>query len=210
MIIPDLNLLIYAYDSSSPWHEAAKRWWTGSLSGTQSVGIPWVVALGFIRLWTSPRVFRNPMTVDQAATHVESWLQRPMVRAVNPGPRHAELAFSFLRTEGKGGNLTTDAHLAALAIEANATLHTADTDFLRFPGLRWINPLSGGGTRGQTGLPANFRQRAPEIHGSLVSPRAGVQQSVPKSFSNAAARAAPQSPLGLSRPAKKRSTGGSS
>ena len=142
MIIPDLNLLIYAYDSSSPWHEAAKRWWTNSLSGTQSVGISWVVALGFIRLWTSPRIFRNPMTVDQAATHVESWLQRPMVRPVNPGPRHAELAFSFLRAEGKGGNLTTDAHLAALAIEANATLHTADTDFLRFPGLKWLNPLT--------------------------------------------------------------------
>ena len=142
MIIPDLNLLIYAYDSSSPWHEAAKRWWIASLSGTQSVGIAWVVALGFIRLWTSPRVFRNPMTVDQAAKHVESWLERPMVRPVNPGPRHAELAFGFLRAEGKGGNLTTDAHLAALAIEANATLHTADTDFLRFPGLKWINPLT--------------------------------------------------------------------
>jgi len=97
--------------------------------------------LGFIRLWTSPRIFRNPMTVDQAATHVESWFQRPMVRPLNPGPRHAELAFGFLRAEGKGGNLTTDAHLAALAIEANATLHTADTDFLRFPGLKWLNPL---------------------------------------------------------------------
>ena len=82
------------------------------------------------------------MTVDQAATHVESWLRRPMVRVLNPGPRHAELAFGLLRAEGKGGNLTTDAHLAALAIEANATMHTADTDFLRFPGLKWLNPLT--------------------------------------------------------------------
>ena len=81
------------------------------------------------------------MTVDQAAGHVESWFERPMVRTIDPGPRHMELAFGFLRAEGKGGNLTTDAHLAALAIEAGATLHTADTDFLRFRGLRWKNPL---------------------------------------------------------------------
>jgi predicted nucleic acid-binding protein len=65
-----------------------------------------------------------------------------MVRTVNPGPRHAELAFGLLRAEGRGGNLTTDAHLAALAIESNATLHTADTDFLRFAGLKWLNPLT--------------------------------------------------------------------
>ncbi len=141
MIVPDLNLLIYAYDSNSPSHDAAKRWWIGCLSGREAVGVSWVVAFGFIRLWTSPRVFQNPMTVDQAATHVESWFERPMVRALNPGPRHAEIAFAFLRSEGRGGNLTTDAHLAALALEANATLHTADTDFLRFTGLKWKNPL---------------------------------------------------------------------
>jgi toxin-antitoxin system PIN domain toxin len=142
MILPDLNLLVYAYDSSSPSHAAAKRWWIGCLSGQETIGISWIVSFGFIRLWTSPRVFQNPMTVDQAATHVESWLARPMVRVLNPGPSHAEIAFSLLRSEGRGGNLTTDAHLAALAMEANATLHTADTDFLRFNGLKWKNPLN--------------------------------------------------------------------
>ena len=81
------------------------------------------------------------MSVDEAVGHVESWLERPMVKVINPGARHANLVFNFLRTEGKGGNLTTDAHLAALAIEANATLHTADTDFVRFRGLKWMNPL---------------------------------------------------------------------
>lgn len=86
-------------------------------------------------------MFRDPMTVAQATAHVESWFERPMVHALNPGPRHLELAFGFLRSEGRGGNLTTDAHLAALAVEAGATLHTSDTDFLRFPGLKWINPL---------------------------------------------------------------------
>jgi len=141
VIVPDLNLLIHAYDSTSSQHEAAKRWWVQCLSGSESVGVSWVVVLGFVRLWTSPRVFQNPMTVAQAATHVEAWFERPMVRPLNPGPRHAELVFGLLRAEGKGGNLTTDAHLAALAIEAKATLHTTDTDFLRFSGLRWVNPL---------------------------------------------------------------------
>ncbi len=141
MILPDLNLLVYAYDSNSPSHAAAKSWWIGCLSGQETIGISWLVCFGFIRLWTSPRVFQNPMTVDQAATHVESWLARPMVRILNPGPRHAEIAFGLLRSEGRGGNLTTDAHLVALAMEANATLHTAGTDFLRFTGLRWKNPL---------------------------------------------------------------------
>ena len=141
MIVPDLNLLVYAYDSSSPMHERAREWWIRCLSGTEPVGISWIVALGFVRVWTNSRVFVNPMTVDTAATHVESWFGPTMVRALNPGQRHAELAFGFLRAEGRGGNLTTDAHLAALAIEARATLHTADTDFLRFAGLKWINPL---------------------------------------------------------------------
>lgn len=142
MIIPDINLLIYAYDSTSPWHDRASKWWAGCLSGTAPVGISWVVALGFVRLWTNPRVFANPMPVGVAASHVESWLARRVVRIVNPGPRHAELLFAFLRAEGKGGNLTTDAHLAALAVESRGTLHTADPDFLRFPGVQWLNPLT--------------------------------------------------------------------
>jgi toxin-antitoxin system PIN domain toxin len=142
MIIPDVNLLIYAYDSTSPWHERAANWWASCLSGTTPVGMSWVVALGFVRLWTNARVFSNPMPIDLAASHVESWLNRRVVKMINPGPRHSELVFSFLRAEGKGGNLTTDAHLAALAIEFRGTIHTADTDFLRFPGVRWLNPLT--------------------------------------------------------------------
>jgi len=86
-------------------------------------------------------MFANPMTAEMAASHVESWLKRRVVRIVNPGPRHAELVFSFLRSHGKGGNLTTDAHIAALAVEFDGIVHTADTDFLRFQGVKWINPL---------------------------------------------------------------------
>ncbi len=111
------------------------------MSGTAPVGLSWIVALGFVRLWTNPRVFANPMPVDLAASHVESWLGRRIVSIVQPGPRHAALLFNFLRTEGKGGNLTTDAHLAALAVESRGIIYTADTDFVRFSGVKWRNPL---------------------------------------------------------------------
>jgi toxin-antitoxin system PIN domain toxin len=112
------------------------------LVGSAPIGISWVVALGFVRLWTNSRVFANPMPFGLAASHVESWLARRVVRIVNPGPRHAELIFSFLRAEGKGGNLIADAHPAALAVESRGIIHTADTDFLRFPGVQWLNPLT--------------------------------------------------------------------
>jgi toxin-antitoxin system PIN domain toxin len=142
LIIPDLNLIVYAYDSASPHHQRARLWWQSCLSGTTPVGIPWIVALGFVRLWTNSRIFAQPMTVDVAATHVESWFSRRIVQVVNPGPRHAELIFGFLRSHGKGGNLTTDAHLAALAVEFRAVVHTVDTDFLRFSGVSWVNPIA--------------------------------------------------------------------
>ena len=142
MIIPDINLLVYAYDTSSPSHTLARNWWIERLSGSETVGLAWIVALGFVRIWTNSKVFRNPMPVDLACRHVESWLKRPMVELLHPGPKHASLVFGLLRAEGSGGNLTTDAHLAALAIEHNAVLHTADLDFLRFPGVRALNPLT--------------------------------------------------------------------
>ena len=83
------------------------------------------------------------MTMDQASGHVESWLERPMVRIVQPGPKHAELLFAFLRAEGKGGKLITDAHIATIALEARGVVHTADTDFRRFRGVKSVNPLEG-------------------------------------------------------------------
>ncbi len=141
MIIPDVNLLVYAYDSKSPWHTQAAAWWSSCLSGSGSIGLCWVVALGFLRLWTNPKVFENPMSMDQAIGHVESWLQRPMVRIVHPGPKHAELVFDFLRAEGKGGNVITDAHIATIALEVRGVVHTTDTDFWRFRGVKCVNPL---------------------------------------------------------------------
>lgn len=141
MIIPDANLLIYAYDERSQFHRPAADWWTRCLNGTERVGLPWMIALGFVRLVTSPRVFANPMNVDDATRHVETWLNRRCVAPLNPGPLHGETVFRLLRAEGRGGNLTTDAHLAALAIEHRGTLYSNDLDFQRFPEVRLVNPL---------------------------------------------------------------------
>ena len=141
MIIPDINLLVYAYDSSSRRHEAARAWWEASMNGTGSVGIPWIVILGFIRIATHSRILENPLEVDSACARVRTWLARPNAIIVHPGARHADILFKLIEAAGTGGNLTTDAHLAALAIEHQAEVHSTDADMARFPGLRWVNPL---------------------------------------------------------------------
>ena len=141
MIIPDVNLLIYAYDKQARLHAEAKRWWETQLSGRETVGLSWVTLLGFLRIITNPRVFENPVPVPKAIRYTRSWLERPNVQLLNPGVRHLEVFFGHLEKLGTAGNLTTDAYLAALAQEYQAVLHTADFDFQRFAGLRWINPL---------------------------------------------------------------------
>ena len=142
MIIPDVNLLVYAYNSDVPQHQQAKTWWEQGMRGRQPVAIPWVVALGFLRIMTSRAVLPRPMGVGTALDHVRSWLDQPAVLLLQPGPRHLGILTSF----GEAGVLTaalmTDAHIAALAIENQATVHSNDSDFSRFPGLHWINPLN--------------------------------------------------------------------
>lgn len=147
MIVPDNNLLVYAYDTTSPHHGAAARWWTDCMTGAEEIGMPGVVMFGFVRLVTHPRIFQQPMTAASAAAKVRAWLARPQVRILQPGYGHVESVLSLLELAGTAANLTTDAQIAALAIQERAVLHTNDTDFLRFPGLQWLNPLTGkGGT----------------------------------------------------------------
>lgn len=141
MIIPDINLLVHAYNSNSPVHDRARRWWEEALGDPRPVGLPWVVLLGFVRITTHPTVLQNPLAATDACAHAESWLAQPQVLLIHPGEAHATLLFQLLRTLGTAGNLTTDAHLAALAIEHQAELNTTDADFARFPGLRWRNPI---------------------------------------------------------------------
>jgi toxin-antitoxin system PIN domain toxin len=141
MIIPDLNLLLYAYNRGAADHLPAKAWWEQLLRSGYPVGIPWIVVLGFLRLSTTRGVFATAATPAAALRRVESWFVQPVVTVLNPGARH----LSILRTNlavTAGGALTTDAHLAALAIEHQAELHSNDADFARFPGLRWRNPIA--------------------------------------------------------------------
>ena len=150
MIVPDINLLLYAYDSASPFHSKATAWWQACLSGTEPVGLAPVVAFGVVRIGTNSRVFHNPLTPMEAAEHVRSWQSQPVVQILEPQADHVAHVLKLLETLGTAGNLVTDAQLAALAIEHGAVLHTADSDFLRFRGLRWLNPITGVASRGLT------------------------------------------------------------
>lgn len=141
MIVPDLNLLLYAEIAAFPEHAAARRWWETALRGSEDVALTMLTVFGFLRIATNPKVFDPPLAVDDAINRVEAWLEQPSVQMLLPGPRHLEIAFRLLRDLGAAGNLTTDAQLAAFAIEHNATLYSNDTDFRRFSGLRWHNPL---------------------------------------------------------------------
>lgn len=144
MILPDANLLIYAVNRDAPHHEAARAWLEDVLSGGTPVGITWLVLLAFIRLTTNPRIFESPLKPETALDLVSGWLEQPCVTLVNPGDRHWLILSRLLRHDGTAGNLTNDAHLAALAIEYGATLHSADNDFRRFGELNYVNPISGG------------------------------------------------------------------
>lgn len=141
MIVPDINLLVYAYNADAPSHASARHWWEQCLNAAPSVGIPWVVILGFVRLMTHRSVLFTPMDPALAVEHARTWLDRPNVEILQPGPRHLETLTILFGAVGVAGSLTTDAHLAALAIEHQAELHSNDADFARFPGLRWRNPL---------------------------------------------------------------------
>ena len=143
MIVPDINLLLYAYDSDSPFHIKAGAWWQDCLSGTEPVLLPDIVALGFVRVSTNARAFRQPLTVAEAASHVRSWLGQEVVTIPEATPDHIERVLGLLESLGTAGNLVTDAQIAAVALEHDAVVHTSDADFMRFKGLRWLNPITG-------------------------------------------------------------------
>ena len=141
MKVIDLNVLLSAVNRDAEHHEPARKWVEETLSGVERVGLPWVVLLGFLRLVSSPRVFARPMRNADALRVVDSWLAQPAVVPLTPGEDHWRILQDLLTRSGTAGNLTTDAHLAALAIEHGAELCSTDADFARFPGLRWSNPI---------------------------------------------------------------------
>ncbi len=142
LILVDASLLLYAYNTSAPEHARARDWWSRALDSSAPVGLAWVTVLAFLRLTTSPRVFPRPLAGAHASRQVDLWLERPQARLVSPGERHWPILRTLLAEAQSYGPLTTDAHLAALAIEHGATLCSTDRDFSRFPGLRWENPLA--------------------------------------------------------------------
>jgi toxin-antitoxin system PIN domain toxin len=142
MIVVDVNLLLCAVISGFPQHQAARDWWEHLLNGAAEVGLASPAVFGFLRIATNPRVLATPMSIAAAVGHVRTWFDRPNVRLLVPGPGHQDIAFDLLAGIGTAGNLTTDAQLAAYALELDAEIHSSDTDFARFAGLRWVNPLA--------------------------------------------------------------------
>jgi toxin-antitoxin system PIN domain toxin len=140
--VVDLNLLLYAINRDSPSHDRAKECIEELLSGEDTVALPWVVVLGFLRISTHPRILPRPLTPKQAVAVVDSWLARPQVLLLHPADEHWSILRDLLMEAGTAGNHTTDAHLAALAIEHDAELLSTDSDFARFRGLRWTNPIA--------------------------------------------------------------------
>jgi toxin-antitoxin system PIN domain toxin len=140
MILPDVNVLVHAHNADSAVHQKARRWWDACLSGTEGVGLAWAAMLGFVRITTNRRVVARPLSVGDVMERLNGWLALPHIHIVEPSDRH----FARLRTElerlGTAGNLTTDAHLAVLAMERGYVLYSTDADFARFADLRWVNP----------------------------------------------------------------------
>lgn len=141
MIVPDINLLVYAHNEAAPLHGRARAWWKEQMSGRSPIAIPWAVTFGFVRLVTHPSVLAIPLTPEEALDRVDDWFGQEHVVPLEPGPRHLRIARDLFGATGVGGNLATDTHIAALAIEHGAELHSNDRDFERFPGLRLRNPL---------------------------------------------------------------------
>jgi uncharacterized protein len=142
VIVVDVNLLLYAVISGFPQHQAARDWWEQQLNGQAEIGLAGAALFGFLRIATNPRVLVTPMSIGEAIGHVRSWLDRPNVHLLVPGPAHLDLALELLTGVGTAGNLTTDAQLAAHALELDAEMCSNDTDFGRFSGLRLVNPLA--------------------------------------------------------------------
>lgn len=141
MILPDLNLLLYAYNPCLPQHDAARRWWEEAMNGDELIGMPFEVAFGFIRVATNPRLGPAKVALVDARRVVEKWMDLPQVRVMPPAASHFTRVMDLMAAAMAAGPVLSDAILAAYAIEHRATLFTNDGDFARFPGLHWENPL---------------------------------------------------------------------
>lgn len=139
-MIVDANVLLYAVDDTSPFHASAHAWLDTAMNGIERVGLPWVSLAAFQRIITHPRATASPLTAEEAWSHVTDWLDTDQAWVPVPGARHRDIFGRLLTERDLRGNLVTDAHLAALAIEHGVGVCSYDGDFARFDGLRWVNP----------------------------------------------------------------------
>jgi toxin-antitoxin system PIN domain toxin len=140
MILPDVNTLLYAVNRSSDQHATALKALQQGFDDSRGVVFAWTALLAFLRLSTRNGIFPRPLSVDDALRVIERWLSHPQAQVAHPGERHTQILGRLLRSAGTAGNLTTDAHLAALAIEHGATVISFDRDFARFQGVQWREP----------------------------------------------------------------------
>jgi toxin-antitoxin system PIN domain toxin len=141
MRLVDANILVYAHVAAFERHAAASSWLDDKLGGLEPLGIPWASLLSFIRLVSNPRIFEKPEPIKLAWKQAAEWLDCRASWIPLPTDRHRSILDGFFAIASEGGNIVPDAHLAALAIEHGLILCSTDTDFSRFPGLRWENPL---------------------------------------------------------------------
>jgi uncharacterized protein len=132
---PDVNLLLYAVNADSPQHKAARGWLEAAFADPRGIGFAWAALIGFVRLATRSGIFVRPLPLEDALGVVDDWLHHPAARVIAPTERHAAVLSRLLVAAGRGGNLVSDAHLAAIAIEHGAEFGTFDSDFERFAGL---------------------------------------------------------------------------
>ena len=140
MRLVDTNVLVNAVNTGAPSHHTAKHWLDSALSGAAPVGFAWLALIGFVRISTRAAILERPLTSGQALDVVEAWLGARSAAILQPGSQHARHLRALLKTNGAAGNLTNDAHLAAIALEHKATVVTFDSDFARFKGVRWERP----------------------------------------------------------------------
>lgn len=142
MKLIDLNILLYAVNKDAAHHKRVLAWWEQAINGDELLGLPWIVLLGFLRIATNPDIFPRPLDPDTAIGKVDAWLSLACTRLLREKDEHWDILRSLLAEAGTAANLVTDAHLAAFAISHGAVLVSRDTDFARFRGLRWENPLT--------------------------------------------------------------------
>lgn len=141
-MLVDANLLLFAINPGSPFHAAAKRWLEDQLNGPRRIGLPWQSLGAVVRIATHQRAFDRPLSPSEAWNQVAEWLGAPTTWIPEPGKGFEEIAGRIIADHDVRGNVVPDALLAALALEHGLTVCSADSDFARFTGVRWENPLS--------------------------------------------------------------------